>query len=77
MTEDLKNIKWGKSFKWGIIKRTIRFEDRNGKLQPQYVVVDNQHAAFTSASRRVATDLTHEEASALCAIMNAGGDGGG
>lgn len=78
MTEDLKNIKWGMPFdKWGIVERKVRMKDRNGRLQPKYVVVESSVAAFTTIGRRVAVDLSHDEASALCAIMNVGGDSDG
>lgn len=75
MKEDLSKVEWGKPFdKWGIVERKVRMKDRTGRLQPKYVVVESSIAAFTTVGRRVAVDLSHDEASALCAIMNAGGD---
>jgi len=71
MTEDLRNVLWGEGFRWGIIKRLVRTRGYKGELQPQYAVVDNSAAAF-AGSRCIAKDLSHEEASALCAIMNVG-----
>ena len=67
-----KNVEWGKEFKWGIVKRIDNALVRR-KLSsiPQFYVTESSAAAFTG-SRCVATNLTHDEASALCAIMNAG-----
>ena len=65
-----------KEFKWGIVKRrdeVVAASKREGRyvLHP-YKVVENSEAAFTSLGRQVATNLTYEEACALCTILNAG-----
>ncbi len=68
----LKSVEWGKEFKWGIVKRIEgRLISSREDLRPQFYVTESGAAAFTG-SRCVATNLTHDEASALCAILNAG-----
>lgn len=62
-----------KEWRFGIVKRgPVRMLDRYGIPQTPYVVVENAVAAFTPDQRRVATGLTHDEACALCTILNAG-----
>ena len=75
--EDTSRVEWGKSFKFGILKRHnlpgLRLPlNAQGKVWPEYYVVDHAQAVFASEERRVAWNLTHEEASAMCAILNAG-----
>lgn len=76
MKEDIKNIEWGKEFKWGIVKRNplmveaSKRGDRRRALQSHHVV-DSSVASF-SGSNCVANNLTYDEACALCAILNVG-----
>jgi hypothetical protein len=72
-----EQIPWGKEWKWGIVKRrdelvaASKRGDRRYVLHP-YAVVENSEAAFTTLGRQVALNLTYDEASALCAILNTG-----
>lgn len=72
---DLTRIPWGKELTWGIVERTVRTRGYKGELQARYAVVENGVAVF-AGRRCIAKDLSHEEASALCAIMNMGGSDG-
>ena len=73
--DNTSRVEWGKEWKWGIVKRRelagmlISSRDRSF---PLYHVVDHAAAVFAPEERRVAWNLTHEEAVALCAILNAG-----
>ena len=75
--DNTSRVEWGKEFKWGIVKRRelagLRTPlDSQGRSFPLYHVVDHAAAVFAPEERRVAWNLTHEEASAMCAILNAG-----
>ena len=67
----LDRVEWGKEFKWGIVKRGVPVVDGRGRLLGTHRVVEASRAAF-AGSNCIATNLTHDEASALCAILNAG-----
>lgn len=74
--DNTSRVEWGKEFKWGIVKRVmrsyVRTVDDQRKPLLEYYVVEHAQAVFTGPERCVASNLTHEEASAMCAILNAG-----
>ena len=79
MTDDVSRVEWGKKFdKWGIVKQdALLVRSYNERAQPHrpllvHHVVENSVACFSPNERRVAVNLTYEEACALCAILNAG-----
>ena len=61
--------------RWGIGERVFLFRTRDGRYpQPKYEVMPTGQVAFLPEHRRVCMNVTLEEAQALCAIMNAGGN---
>lgn len=69
---DIGRVEWGKEIKFGIVSsRFTPVVNSRGQLLGKYRVVESSVAAF-AGSRCVASNLTHDEASALCTILNAG-----
>ncbi len=66
-----KSVEWGKEIRWGVVKRRALVYNSTRGMQLPYAVTESGAAAFAGANC-IAVNLTHDEASALCAIMNAG-----
>ncbi len=74
--DDTSRVEWGKEWKWGIVKNPYyhKNDPKTYRFPPkEYIVVEHAKATFVGEHWRVANNLTHEEAEAMCAILNAGG----